>query len=431
MTKTLIVPPLALVRCSRGGKTRALKEIAKEFKTSHDDTCVIFVSFNDDTSINVDETADPLSALCQRIAYANLKDQNMDFFQFRKKNFLTFESLISWLANKDCLLLIDELNNIEMEVSFAMFLKQNFLKSRGRYLVFSSHIYFISTQLVDFMESSSREVIVSELPLIPSISVALESLRLQNLGPHQAVYFGLMLALIYTFSISNLVEKRAMTIELCRPLLTNEAVIALLRSFIVGDAKLVFPPLLQLMNTTSHNMIRWIPCHMAKVLSTFANSPSCFEKLHGNLRSYLLSIVRFFSIFYMAKNCSDDSWESLFMIVLLIRCVTHTFDSSILNLRTHFQDASISYNFCLKNPSEFNKSSFVKLFVQNIAYPKTFPHISIYYPSHVNFEIYDVIVVAWDGPESKLIIGFQLKSGKDLASQKPLKEFEVNFVIKG
>ena len=53
------VPPMALVRCSRGGKTRALTEIAKQIVDKQIADCVIFVTLNDWSSISPAEQSNP------------------------------------------------------------------------------------------------------------------------------------------------------------------------------------------------------------------------------------------------------------------------------------------------------------------------------------------------------------------------------------
>ncbi len=57
----LRVPPMALVRCSRGGKTRALRETARLLKARN--IPVLFVSFNDYTPLKMTIMRTPL-ALC-------------------------------------------------------------------------------------------------------------------------------------------------------------------------------------------------------------------------------------------------------------------------------------------------------------------------------------------------------------------------------
>jgi hypothetical protein len=132
--------PMALVRCSRGGKTRALKEMAHQLHRKLPGTVIIFVSFNDLTPVQLWEQADPLGALCRRIAFAarqrpdptkplSPKDE-MD--QFKAFNYaVTPDQIEKWVANTPCILAIDELNlfhrlhknSFEAGVAFAVFLK--------------------------------------------------------------------------------------------------------------------------------------------------------------------------------------------------------------------------------------------------------------------------------------------------------------------
>ena len=78
---SICVPPMAVVRCSRGGKTRALYEIAnwmKEPSSTREPVAVIYVSFNDFSSLHNNEQDDLLQALCQRVAFAALKKPPLD-----------------------------------------------------------------------------------------------------------------------------------------------------------------------------------------------------------------------------------------------------------------------------------------------------------------------------------------------------------------
>jgi hypothetical protein len=64
------VPPMDAVRCSQGGKTWALYEIAHRIHaTSHppgaEPVAVIFVTFNNFSSLQLHEQDDPVNALCQ------------------------------------------------------------------------------------------------------------------------------------------------------------------------------------------------------------------------------------------------------------------------------------------------------------------------------------------------------------------------------
>ncbi len=65
-------PPMALVRGSRGGKSRALVEVASEFKKRHPEACVIRVRLFISTAEHLDlwEQADLVGAICRRIGFA-------------------------------------------------------------------------------------------------------------------------------------------------------------------------------------------------------------------------------------------------------------------------------------------------------------------------------------------------------------------------
>jgi hypothetical protein len=165
-------PPMALVRCSRGGKTRALKELAKWLREKRKDLSIIFVSANDTTDLRDDEQSDPVGAICRRIAFAALKDPVKDFDSFRN-TLVTQEQIQKWIGDTPCVLLIDELNLVDellktgstLGHDLAVFLKKTFL-CHNRHLVFTSHIVSVTSSLELYMEKvSEREVIIVRLPL--------------------------------------------------------------------------------------------------------------------------------------------------------------------------------------------------------------------------------------------------------------------------
>ncbi len=144
-TDVLRVPPLAVVRCSRGGKTRALTEIAHAL--SNEDIATIFVSFNGLTSFESDE--EPIKGLCRRIAFAASHTGSFDFTLWASrgwlKNNVSVAQIEEWLTKfegQKLVLVIDELNKIQGTeyLELARFLKKHFLIPKGRYLVFSSHV---------------------------------------------------------------------------------------------------------------------------------------------------------------------------------------------------------------------------------------------------------------------------------------------------
>ena len=78
------VAPLCLARCSCGGKTRALHEIAIRLKEILPDTAVIYVTFKDFSDLNDKDQKDPIGALCRRIAFAALERRD---FQNSKEQY--------------------------------------------------------------------------------------------------------------------------------------------------------------------------------------------------------------------------------------------------------------------------------------------------------------------------------------------------------
>lgn len=157
-SKSHRVEPLAVSRCSRGGKTRALYEIGNlEYKYNDEAVPVIFVSFNDYSTLNECDQEDPLQALILRIVFAAHRGTTYNcstgtqFKKFRETFDVTENDVMCWLGDAPALLIVDELNNLrkltardadsdKQAAKFANFIKSYFVKPAGRYFVFSTHI---------------------------------------------------------------------------------------------------------------------------------------------------------------------------------------------------------------------------------------------------------------------------------------------------
>ena len=214
------VPPMALVRCSRGGKTRALTEVAKQIVDKQIADCVIFVTLNDWSSISPAEQSDPLAALCRRIAFTVSKDVRPcgpEFQKFLSRDFVIEpDSIIEWLDDTSAVLLVDELNNLselaiedsDAATTFGNFVKTHFLDKKDRYFVFSTHVLdtleFFAHH-VDPGRRSTRPVILQELPVVTDLSTALQ-LKSNLNGPREAIYYGLVPAMIYERAMSRNIE---------------------------------------------------------------------------------------------------------------------------------------------------------------------------------------------------------------------------------
>jgi hypothetical protein len=423
------VPPMALVRCSRGGKTRALREIANALKVP-----VLLVSFNDYSCVLDEERITPVGALCRRIAFAGIKGRDFaeakdQYEQFQSVD-VTEGQILEWLGTKPCVLLIDELNNMPPSSQLASFLKTNFVNKRNRYLIFSSHVVSTTTELAAFMETaSSRQVLVRHLPLIPSLEVAKKNFSWPALNAREALFYGLVPALIYEAHLDSLPlgmgihlpsEKRDEAIGKCLDdgLVTEDRLRLLLGSFTSGQANSVMTPLLQLMNTVEEKRVQWIPYHMMSVLESFS------AHIH---RQIIGKVPLLFSSFVEAKEKSGDAWECLFVFVLIIRLYSRQLHTPILPLHLG-DDYSLSYNEPFSG--KFDTPD-VEAFVNGIGSPLSYPHVAIYFPSHSSFHLYDVIVVHFISVSVKKIYGYQLKEGNALPKKAALDVFEKSVVIRG
>jgi hypothetical protein len=434
------VPPMALVRCSRGGKTRALEELARILKLRN--IPVVMISLNDYSSLKEWEKADGVGAVCRRIAFAASMDRDFgkslgqyEYFSKQKWN-VAAHQVEEWLGDHSCVLLIDELNNLPQTRDLAEFLKRNFVSRRNRYLVFSSHVLATTRELSSFMDGSGgskRGVVLRELPLIPSLLAAQANFNWPSLNPRQALYFGMIPALIHEAHLETIhvggehlpSAKRALAIEECMEgsMVNSDAIRRLMGTFITGKRLDLLRPLEPLMATRKLGMesvVEWIPFHMMEALSTFSS-------LQGLKR--LEEIVRLFNAFKDAKESSGDGWESLFVAVLLIRCWAQTSDRCILPFEFE-PPCTFSYNEPFSWNCDFATQS-VNEFVAGIDEPAIFPHIAVYYPTHSSFQLYDVIVAHFRAPGKRRLYGYQLKEGKALPKDFAMPVFDGSFVIRG
>jgi hypothetical protein len=321
-------------------------------------------------------------------------------------------------------LLIDELNNLkalgtDMDKArdCAEFLKEVFVSRENRYLVFSSHVVTTTTQLSSFMESfSSRRVEIRALPLVPTLSEAVKNFDWADLNARHLLYYGIVPALVYTGRramnaksqehVHPATQKREEAVEEClkNKLVTDETILKLLRSMLKGTHGLVPRPLLQLMNTVEGNLIHWIPFHMVPVLERFAEEVDRSLFCREDLRTLLLRVVELFQNFMSAKKFSGDGWESLFLIVLLIRCVTGLFHATILPFENIFERSGcpVFYNDYIDlNDIDYDDIQKVDELIRRMKPPEHSPCIVVYYPQNSAFETYDVLVAAYTSPQSR------------------------------
>ena len=416
------VPPLGLIRCSRGGKTRALKEIAQAVKTNMRDTAAIFVSFNDFSSMQDDEKSDLVTALCRRIAFAALKitpsDRSSGFNAFRETTSIDKKSIIEWLDKNRCVLLIDELNvgtaggETKALEKIYDFLKSNFLSEAGRYLVFSSHVISTAVEAGRFMDSmSNRRIEVKELPIICSLVQATNALRLsEQLSATKAIYNGLVPALILDNDDSSNF-KRIFAVNECCDEINDNHIVKLMQSFISGEPTFLPPQLLPFMNTAGPDKIRWIPRHIIKFLTAFASN----AKISPWVRYILDNIANLFEEFKYSRSDGGLAWENLFQITVLVRSLGGI-EHDLLPIGGKDCPYVVSYNsykICRDLNSCKNFNELYDQIIDSKFKNTRHRHVAVIAPKSSQFETYDLFVFVYEKLETKptKIFAYQLKQG--------------------
>jgi hypothetical protein len=145
----------------------------------------------------------------------------------------------------------------------------------------------------------------------------------------------------------------------------------------------------------------------------------------------LEEIVRMFNAFKDAKESSGGGWENLFVAVLLIRSWAQMSDDCLLPFELDGHTFSFNRHFDV-SASSFATND-LDAFVAAIKQPLTYPHVSIYYPSHASFQVYDVIVAHFPDPGKPHLYGYQLKEGKEKPTEKHAvgAGFKKSFWIRG
>ena len=454
------VEPMALVRCSRGGKTRALYEIANlGIRYGEERVTVIFVSLNDFSPLDHDDQEDPLQALLLRIAFAALRSRNaagrkgktlsQQFSEFREENYaITKTDILLWLGDSPALLVVDELNNLDeltvkkspKATEFAAFVKEFFLKTQGRYFIFSTHILSSLECFGVFLDpskASERNVVLQEPPLVNNLSTVLENLNKSLRGSREAIYYGLMPGLIYARASRphhSVAVKRTMAMNTFVNETTNEEreswFHSILLSLLNGDVNFV-PERLHILLDASPSevgfgLIRWVPYHLQYVMMRLYLKDSDKSSLAESIANLCRQLID-------VKCSSGDGREALFVLFLLARCVTSQWQDSILPqidfsgdknpdvlFNKPYNNCSISYDHC-KTWKELHDR--IK--------PAKKPTISVYFPTHSRFEAYDVIVTFSEFEKIKHVLGYQLKEGKAESKQPVQHGFDKSFVVIG
>eukprot|EP00522_Entomoneis_paludosa_P012124 CAMPEP_0172447224 /NCGR_PEP_ID=MMETSP1065-20121228/6574_1 /TAXON_ID=265537 /ORGANISM="Amphiprora paludosa, Strain CCMP125" /LENGTH=524 /DNA_ID=CAMNT_0013198469 /DNA_START=194 /DNA_END=1765 /DNA_ORIENTATION=+ len=455
------VAPMAVVRCSRGGKTRFLYEIARMMRGYNKylatEVACLYVSFNDYSSIREWEYKDPLQALLRRIAFEARVEQQDETKAGRTELFLSYiekkpvwekESFLEWIGDTSCVLLIDEMNNLKClryaesrEASdFCQFLKFHFIGKENRYLVFSSHVMgtlpFVS-EFMDASEGSARAIELQKLPLVPSLAKAI-TLNKWIDSTREAVYYGLVPGIIYEAPMrgKNISGKRQQAVINFIKRSTGKYDVALfkiLKSLINGEWEIVPEDLLILLDSAPDmdglvQKIQWIPFHLQHVLESMGRETFDNARLAEKLAE--------FCNIKGSKENSGEGWESLFVLFLFAYCLTGTSDGTFV-LGDWFAHGEPPKVFLNGPYSASNNDG------RLISACKTWdelepgmelgeaPQLSIYYPTHNSFEVYDVIVVYSENRKSQCVFGYQLKEGKATREHAAHSSMSRSFFVQG
>ena len=148
-------------------------------------------------------------------------------------------------------------------------------------------------------------------------------------------------------------------------------------------------------------------------------------------------IVDLFAKFAGSKWEAGDAWEALFLIVLIARCLTATFDETVIPLNQFNTDnIQVTFNEPLNGNVDFYRETNPVDFIGGIPLrsetPLGTPAVALYYPGHARFEAYDIIVAFWDTDGKRKLYGYQLKEGSAIPAGFAFDDlFTKSFLIRG
>jgi hypothetical protein len=137
-----------------------------------------------------------------------------------------------------------------------------------------------------------------------------------------------------------------------------------------------------------------------------------FSRLISNaeLKMVVETIVSLFDNFVNESHLSGKAWQSLFLIVLLIRLVSLQFDPSIIPLKK--LNYSISFNNLMNDGMPFENIEDLSFLVQCMKEPQRYPHVAVYYPRNARFVKFDIIVAVYERLGHRDLYAYQVKEGK-------------------
>jgi hypothetical protein len=162
------------------------------------------------------------------------------------------------------------------------------------------------------------------------------------------------------------------------------------------------------------------------------------SELPSSMRDSLKAISDLFSQFVSSKTESGIAWDALFIVVLIIRCLTSSFDKTVVPLSPYILgEFEVKYNLPFNTHVDFWRATDPLDFIGGIPIRSDAklgtPTISmIYYPGYSRFQAYDVILAFWDKEGKRYLYGYQLKEGSTFPNTFAYETlFHRSFLIRG
>jgi len=269
------IPPTCAIRCARGGKSTFLIELFKRLKQLQWPT-PIWVTFNGFTEVPKQVQESSFHWLCRTLAHA-VALPSAKAALANGSSSCSEQALATYFSGQqDVVLLVDEMNllltgqDTNADERAAKFLKQNFLKRKGAYLVFTSHIQATEDALQEYMDSPS-----SRSSKLIRLSLAANNTELigmhpscSGLTPMKAAFYGRIPSIIWIMVDSSRTYLDAFRRTVSRAKVDPKTLVdEFLEEVFTGQPQAELQGFKPLTSVDNLGMVTWIPCYMARFLA--------------------------------------------------------------------------------------------------------------------------------------------------------------------
>ena len=380
----------AIVRMSRGGKTRALVELTNKLREGG--VAALFVTFNGDTSLLVPEP-DLVRAFFRRLSF-EIAGRRVPWGE------CGVADVQKWLT--DCtvpvVLLVDELNRalppaglLRTEHELWLAISTMCFNVPNRALVFSSHINETRSQMMDdfFKVASFRQVVAISPPRVIDVHKA-------------ARQFGTTVDVVHLMGRvpAHLAAWESVAAKVSALAKADFDVTAFAAACLDGDMEehelpLSITQLSAVEVTDDGARRRWVPYTVAGVLRA-RGYKELFHLLHSALTS---------------KEASGQVWELVVLLALVVRRLANKMHPMLRPVPAGLGQVAFTRGaHTVKNVTE--------LVAWANAQPGSAPHLVVF-PLHAQFEVYDVVELVRDGDHYRAFSGYSMKEGADAPQVAP------------